>query len=199
MMKSIRYMIFGKRSLMNLPPDDLRRMILMGENKERTLQRQIDAQEKIKENLFHSVTNSPSSERQKRFAAQKIDALERTILGLDRALQSVSMETRMVQRVLELKALRPKKSERSILHDVSTTDLARRIEVFNVEEQIEAEKRAEMDAILDGSSEQSIFAESPRVVEILRQINEFSETSLGTETTVRKVEESLASVKSSRS
>jgi hypothetical protein len=192
-------MIFGKRSLMNLPPDDLRRMILMGENKERTLQRQIDAQEKIKENLFHSVTNSPSSERQKRFAAQKIDALERTILGLDRALQSVSMETRMVQRVLELKALRPKKSERSILHDVSTTDLARRIEVFNVEEQIEAEKRAEMDAILDGSSEQSIFAESPRVVEILRQINEFSETSLGTETTVRKVEESLASVKSSRS
>jgi hypothetical protein len=199
MMKSIRKMIFGKRSLMNLPPDDLRRMILMGENKERTLQRQIDAQEKIKENLFHSVTNSASSERQKRFAAQKIDALERTILGLDRALQSVSMETRMVQRVLELRALRPRKPESCILHDFSAADLARRIEVLNVEEQIEAEKRAEMDAILDGSIEQSIFAESPRVVEILRQINEFSETSLGNETTVRKVEDSLESVKSSRS
>jgi len=198
MMKSIRNMIFGKRSLMSLPPDELRRLVLMGENKERTLQRQIDAQERTKESLFNSVANVPSTERQKRFAAQKIEALERTILGLDRTLQSIAMETRMVQKVLEMKAIKPKGTERSILHNVSTRDLARSIEVRNVELQIEAEKRSEIDAILEGNSEQSIFSESPRVVEILRQINDFAESSLGTEPKVREFEDSLASVKNSR-
>lgn len=181
-MRSLQSLLLGKKKLTSLGQDQLRRLVLLGENKERSLQRQIDTHEKTKENLFRSVTHAPSSDRQKRFTAQKIASLEYTIQSLDRALRTVAMETRFVQRMMELKDTRSKHSNSLLLDSFAVSNLSSQIQQISVDEQLRDERHNEIQAALDGASSTYAQGESARVMEIFRQIVEVSEASLGAET-----------------
>jgi hypothetical protein len=190
-MKPILMAFFRKKSLHSLPLDELRRLVLLGENKERALQRQIDAKERMKETLFNSVTNVPSSEREKRFAAQKIESMERTITGIDRALQMISAETRFVQRVLEMKEYSSKHSSTSLLSRFSLQGTAKLFEERAIEDQMQREDAIAMEQVFESTSEASVTAESSRVMEILRHMKEVSEKTFEMDAVVGKSQESV--------
>ena len=174
---------FGKRNLESISQDELRRLVLLGENKERSLHRQIDEQEKAKERLFHSATTTASTDRQKRLAAERIASIERTICGLDQSVRVVANETRIARRVLELKQAKSKYRNKSILDRISATELAEIIQGEAVDHQIAEENYRVIESILDGSTESPLYqAETPQVREIFRQICEVSEKNLGMQT-----------------
>ncbi len=198
-MKSIRSFLAGKKKITSLSQDELRRLVLLGENKERSLQRQIDAHEKTKETLFHSVTHAPSSDRQKRFTAQKMAALENTIQSLDRAMRAVSIETRVVQCAIETKASKSRRSEASLLDGYSVEDLTKRMQQIAVDEQLRDERHNEIEAAFEGAQESYSLSESGRVMEIFRQIVEVSDANLGSEPKVPYSESSVMNQRTSNS
>jgi len=188
-MKSIRETLFGKKKLESFSTDELRRLILLGESKERTLLRQLDEQEKAKERIFKSVTSVASSDRQKRHDAERIAAMERTIQSIDQTIRGISAETRLVRRVLEVKEARAKKREKSFLERVSATDLARLIEQDDIERKLREENVRMVEEVLDGVADNTFNQyESPQVMEIMRQIREVAEKNLGLESQSTKTE-----------
>jgi hypothetical protein len=198
-MTSIRSLLFGKKKITSLTQDELHRLVLLGENKERSLQRQIDAHEKTKENLFHSVTHAPSTDRQKRFTAQKMAALENSIQGLERTLRAVSVETRIVQRAMETNVSKSRRSESSLLDKFSIEDLTKRMQQIAVDEQLRDERHNEIQSACEGANETYSLGESARVMEIFRQIVEVSDANLGSEPNLPHTESSVMHQRSSHS
>lgn len=190
-MKSIRSLLFGKKKITSLTQDELHRLVLLGENKERSLQRQIETHEKTKENLFHSVTHAPSTDRQKRFTAQKMAALENSIQSLERTLRTISVEARIVQRAMETKVSKSRRSESSLLDAFSIEDLTKKMQQTAVDEQLRDERHNEIQSAFEGAQETYSLGESARVMEIFRQIVEVSDANLGSEQNLPHTEASV--------
>lgn len=198
-MKSIRTLLLGKRKITSLSQDELRRLVLLSENKERSLQREIETHEKTKESLFQSVTNTPSSDRQKRFTAQKMAALENTIQSLDRTLRAVSLNTRIAQRAMETKVNKSRRSDSSLLDAFCINDLTKKMQDIAVDEHLRNERYNEIEAAFEGAQESYTHGESARVMEIFHQIVAVSDANLGSEPKTTQTESSVMNQRTSNS
>lgn len=181
--------LFGKKTLESISQDELRRLVLMGENKERSLLRQIDEQEKAKERIFNSAATAASTDRQKRLAAERIVTIDRTICGLDQRVRVVANETRAARLVLELKQAKSMQHKKSILDRISASELADIIHGQAIDNQIVEENYRLIESILGSSTESPLYpTETPQVREIYRQICEIAEKNLGMQTEVAQSE-----------
>jgi hypothetical protein len=198
-MKSFRQVFFGKKNLKSYSRDELRRLLLLGEHQQRSLERQIEDQEKSKEHIFKSATQTGSSDRQKRFAAERIASIERTIQNLDRNIRLISTETQIARRLLELKDSQAIKSKASILDRISIDDLVSIVQGDSIERVLREENYLELLKALELTDQPlSNTQESPQVLEIYRQICEVAEQTLATENAVTTAETSVLKSRDSR-
>lgn len=198
-MKSFRQFFFGKGNLASYSCDEFRRLLLLCEHQQRSLERQIEDQEKSKERIFKSAARSGSSDRQKRLAAERIVSIERTIQNLDRRVRLISKEIQFARRLLELKDSQAIKSKESILKGISREDLVEIVQQVSIKRILREEDCLDLLKVLETTDQPLTDSlESPQVLEIHRQICELAEQNLVTKNVSTTAETSSMKSRDSR-
>jgi hypothetical protein len=154
-MKKILQSVFSKwsskSSIDRLNTDDLRRREILLRNQERKLQTEIEGIEKAKQQLFEEARCKDVSDRQRMQAARNIERLEIRLKELDHQMHRISKEQRIAEGLLRIKQQKTdtKVGGIQVLVDVDPNDIRDSIEKELVNQQIAAEKAAQIIELLD--------------------------------------------------
>jgi len=156
--------LFGgrKRTLKDIPMDELRKERTRLEQNEHKLIKRVEELEKKKQEFFLKGKDEPS-ERQRRIYARKIKELDVQAKNIDKNLKLISQQLRVVTGLIQLKEneeLWAQMGLSDILMSMDISELQKHIEVATVEGEFNVEKLAtvlrhieEADTLLETTGE----------------------------------------------